>query len=83
MPPGNSNARARSPAVLSGLGTGASWLCYFHALKLGNAGQVAPVDGLSVVLVAIFGVLFLGEKLSALNWLGVAAIAAGAALVAV
>ena len=45
--------------LLSGLGTGASWLCYFRALKLGNAGQVAPVDKMSVVLVAIFGVLFL------------------------
>jgi len=69
--------------LLSGLGTGASWLCYFRALKLGNAAQVAPIDKLSVVLVAIFGVLFLGEKLSALNWLGVALVAAGAILVAV
>ena len=68
--------------VLSGLGTGASWLCYFRALKLGNAAQVAPIDKLSVVLVAIFGVLFLGEKLSAINWLGVALVAAGAILVA-
>jgi transporter family protein len=68
--------------VLSGLGTGASWLCYFRALKLGNAAQVAPVDKLSVVLVAIFGVLFLGEKLTGPNWLGVALIAAGAILVA-
>jgi transporter family protein len=68
--------------VLSGLGTGASWLCYFRALKLGNAGQVAPVDKMSVVLVAIFGVLFLGEKLAALNWLGIALIAFGAVLVA-
>ncbi len=68
--------------VLSGLGTGASWLCYFRALKLGNAGQVAPVDKMSVVLVAIFGVLFLGEKLSLANWLGVALIACGAVLVA-
>src|SRR5262245_17062917 len=68
--------------VLSGLRTGASWLCYFRALKLGNAGQVAPVDKMSVVLVAIFGVLFLGEKLSFLNWLGVALIASGAMLVA-
>ena len=50
--------------LLSGLGTGASWLCYFRALKLGNAAQVAPIDKLSVVLVAIFGVLFLGERLS-------------------
>jgi transporter family protein len=68
--------------LLSGLGTGASWLCYFRALKLGNAAQVAPIDKLSVVLVAIFGVVFLGEKLSALNWLGVALVAAGALLVA-
>jgi bacterial/archaeal transporter family protein len=67
---------------LSGLGTGASWLCYFRALKLGNAAQVAPIDKLSVVLVAIFGVIFLGEKLSALNWLGVALVAGGALLVA-
>lgn len=68
--------------ILSGLGTGASWLCYFRALQLGNAGQVAPIDKMSVVLVAIFGVLFLGEKLNLINWLGVALIAGGAILVA-
>ena len=68
--------------ILSGLGTGASWLCYFRALKLGNAAQVAPIDKLSVVLVALFGFLFLGERLSVANWLGVALIAAGAVLVA-
>ena len=68
--------------VLSGLATGASWLCYFRALKLGPASQVAPVDKLSVVLVAVFGVLFLGEKLSAPNWLGVMLIAAGVILLA-
>jgi bacterial/archaeal transporter family protein len=68
--------------LLSGLGTGASWLCYFRALKLGNAAQVAPIDKLSVVLVALFGVIFLGERLTALNWLGVALVAAGAILVA-
>jgi transporter family protein len=68
--------------LLSGLGTGASWLCYFRALKIGQAAQVAPVDKLSVVLVALFGVIFLGEKLTAPNWLGVALIAAGALLVA-
>ncbi|MEO5756184.1 MAG: EamA family transporter [Mesorhizobium sp.] len=67
---------------LSGLATGASWLCYFRALKLGNAAQVAPVDKLSVVLVAVFGAAFLGERLSGTNWLGVALIAAGAVLVA-
>jgi bacterial/archaeal transporter family protein len=47
--------------LLSGFGTGASWLCYFRALKLGNASQVAPIDKLSVVLVAVFGVLFLAK----------------------
>lgn len=68
--------------VLSGLATGASWLCYFRALKLGNAAQVAPIDKLSVVLVAVFGVIFLGERLSAANWIGIALIATGAILVA-
>jgi bacterial/archaeal transporter family protein len=67
---------------LSGLATGASWLCYFRALKLGTASQVAPVDKLSVVLVAIFAAIFLGERLSAVNWTGVALIATGAVLVA-
>ena len=69
--------------VLSGLATGASWVCYFRALKLGNASQVAPVDKLSVVLVALFGVLFLGEHLSASGWTGVGLIALGAVLIAV
>jgi len=69
--------------LLSGLGTGASWLCYFRALKLGNAAQVAPIDKLSVVLVALFGVVFLGEKLTGANWLGVALVAVGAILVAI
>jgi len=68
--------------VLSGLATGASWLCYFRALKLGDAARVAPIDKLSVVLVAIFGVVFLGERLSNANWAGIALIAAGAMLVA-
>jgi bacterial/archaeal transporter family protein len=68
--------------VLSGLATGASWIAYFRALKIGQAAQVAPVDKLSVVLVAIFGVTFLGERLSMPNWLGVGLIMAGAVLVA-
>jgi transporter family protein len=68
--------------ILSGLATGASWLCYFRALHVGDAARVAPIDKLSVVLVAVFGVAFLGEKLSEINWLGVALIAAGAWLVA-
>jgi bacterial/archaeal transporter family protein len=69
--------------VLSGLGTGASWLCYFRALKLGPATLVAPIDKLSVVLVALFGVVFLGERPSLSGWLGIVLIAAGAVLIAV
>ncbi len=80
--PDKISARTYLFLVLSGLGTGASWLCYFRALKLGEAAKVAPIDKLSVVLVAIFGVIFLGERLTAPNWLGIVLIAAGAILVA-
>ena len=68
--------------TLSGLATGASWLCYFRALKLGNASQVAPLDKLSVVLVAIFAVIFLGERLTMRDTVGIALITVGAFLVA-
>ena len=67
--------------VLSGLATGASWVCYFRALKIGNASLVAPIDKLSVVLVALLGVIFLGEKLLLRNWAGIILIAIGAMLV--
>ncbi len=67
--------------VLSGAATGFSWLCYYRALQLGPAAQVAPIDKLSVVLVAVFGVLLLGEHLNWKNWLGVGAIGMGALLV--
>ncbi len=80
--PGSVSGRTYLFLVLSGLATGGSWICYFRALKIGQAAQVAPIDKLSVVLVAIFGVIFLGERLSLPNWLGVALIAAGAVLVA-
>jgi len=80
--PGSVSTRTYVFLVLSGLATGASWLCYFRALKIGEAARVAPIDKLSIVLVAIFGVAFLGEKLAAPNWLGVALIAAGALLIA-
>jgi len=69
--------------LLSGLGTGASWLCYFRALKLGPATLVAPIDKLSVVLVALFGVAFLGERPSLNGWIGITLIAAGAVLIAI
>ncbi len=73
--------RAYAFLVLSGLATDASWWCYFRALHVGDAARVAPIDKLSVVLVAVFGVAFLGEKLSWVNWLGIGMIAAGAWLV--
>jgi transporter family protein len=68
--------------TLSGLATGASWLAYFRALKLGDAARVAPLDKLSIVLVAIFGVVFLGERLSAWNWAGVGLILVGVLMLA-
>ena len=82
QPPGSVQSRTYVFLVLSGAATGASWLCYFRALKLGDAARVAPIDKLSVVLVAIFGVIFLGERLSASNWIGVTFIGVGAVLVA-
>ena len=80
--PGTISTRSYAFLVLSGLATGASWVCYFRALKIGDAAQVAPIDKLSVVLVAIFAFLFLGERPSGTNWLGIALIAGGAILVA-
>ncbi|TAJ68853.1 MAG: EamA family transporter [Phenylobacterium sp.] len=68
--------------VASGAATGLSWLCYFQALKLGEASRVAPLDKLSVVLVVVFAAVFLGERLDVRGWTGVALIAAGALLVA-
>jgi transporter family protein len=79
--PGAISGRTYGFLVLSGLATGASWVCYFRALKIGNAAQVAPIDKLSVVLVAIFAVLFLGERPSPSNWVGIFLIAAGAVLI--
>jgi len=63
--------------VLSALATGASWVCYFRALKIGEASQVAPVDKLSLVLVAVFAFMFLGERPSLREWSGIALVAAG------
>jgi len=80
--PGSIAPRSYLFLILSGLATGASWICYFRALKIGEAAKVAPIDKLSVVLVALFGVAFLDERLTAPNWLGIALIAAGAVLVA-
>ena len=68
--------------VLSGLATGLSWICYFRALKRGPASLVAPVDKLSVVLVAVLGVILLGEKLDLRQWGGIGLITAGVIMLA-
>jgi transporter family protein len=67
--------------VLSGLATGASWVCYFRALKVGDAAKVAPVDKLSVVLVAIFAAVFLHERPSLTAWVGIAMVGAGVVVI--
>jgi bacterial/archaeal transporter family protein len=63
--------------ALSALATGASWVCYFRALQVGQASKVAPVDKFSVVLVAMFAFAFLGERPSPREWLGIGLVAAG------
>lgn len=68
---------------LSALATGASWICYFRALQIGDASKVAPVDKLSLVLVAIFAFTFLGERPSLREWAGIAMVAAGVMLLAI
>ncbi|MBK7543639.1 MAG: EamA family transporter [Candidatus Competibacteraceae bacterium] len=68
--------------TLSGLATGASWVCYFRALQIGEASKVAPVDKFSLVLVAVFAFAFLGERPSVQEWLGIAMIAGGVLVLA-
>jgi transporter family protein len=68
--------------VLSGLATGASWLCYFRALQMGQASQVAPVDKLSVVVAMVLAVLFLGEHLTWRHWIGAGLIVTGTVIIA-
>jgi transporter family protein len=62
---------------LSGLATGASWVCYFRALQAGDVAKVAMVDRLSLVLVVVFAFLFLGERPAGREWLGIALVVAG------
>ena len=69
--------------VLSGLATGASWVCYFRALQIGDASKVAPVDKLSLVLVALFAVIFLGERPVPREWFGIALVSVGVLILAI
>jgi bacterial/archaeal transporter family protein len=68
---------------LSALATGASWVCYFRALQIGDASKVAPVDKFSLVLVAIFAVAFLGERPSIKDWFGIVMVAGGVLVLAI
>ena len=68
---------------LSALATGASWICYFRALQIGDASKVAPVDKLNLVLVAIFAFTFLGERPVLREWIGIAMVAGGVMLLAI
>ena len=68
--------------ALSGFATGASWLCYFRALQLGEASKVAPVDKLSVVVAMVLAAIFLGEALTWVHWLGGILIVGGAVILA-
>ncbi|MET3117592.1 transporter family protein [Undibacterium sp. GrIS 1.8] len=68
--------------ILSGLATGASWVCYFRALKIGDASKVAPVDKLSLVLVVVFAFIFLDERPSLREWAGITMVAGGVLLLA-
>jgi bacterial/archaeal transporter family protein len=68
---------------LSALATGASWVCYFRALQIGEAAKVAPIDKLSLVLVALFAFIFLGERPNFYGWAGIFLVAAGVILIAI
>lgn len=68
--------------ALSALATGASWVCYFRALQLGDASKVAPVDKFSLVLVAVFAFAFLGERPTPREWLGIGLVALGVLVLA-
>lgn len=68
--------------TLSALATGASWVCYFRALQIGDASKVAPIDKFSLVLVALFAVVFLGERPAPREWLGILMIAGGVLVLA-
>jgi len=79
---GSASARTWTFLVLSGLATGASWLCYYRALQLAPASRVAPIDKLSVVVAITLGILLLGEPLSPKVLAGGALICAGTVLIA-
>lgn len=83
MDPRNLSPRTLLFLGLSALATGASWVCYFRALQMGQASQVAPVDKFSLVLVAVFAFAFLGERPSLREWAGIGLVASGVLVLAI
>lgn len=69
--------------ILSGLATGASWVCYFRALQVGDVAKVAPIDKLSLTLAVIFAVIFLGERPTSRDWTGILLVCAGVLVLAI
>ena len=63
--------------ILSGLATGASWLCYYHALQLGDVSKVVPIDKLSIVITILLAALLLGEALTVKSMIGILLLSAG------
>ena len=76
------SSRTWSFLVLSALATGASWVCYFRALKVGEASKVAPVDKFSLLLVVLFAFVFLKERPSLREWTGILMVGAGVVILA-
>jgi transporter family protein len=81
--PAQLSARTWFFLVLSALATGASWVCFFRALKIGDASKVAPVDKFSLLLVALFAVVFLNERPSVREWVGILMVGAGVLVLAI
>lgn len=82
QPPETIDSKSLVFLILSGIATGASWLCYYRALQLGPASKVAPIDKLSVALVIIMAILFLGEHLTLKTLIGGSLIVAGSIVLA-
>ncbi len=82
QPPASIAASTWGWLLASALATGASWVCYFRALQVGDASRVSAVDKGSLVLVALFALLFLHERLDSREWLGIGLVSAGIALLA-
>ena len=69
--------------ILSGLATGASWLCYYRAIQIGQVSKVVPIDKLSVAITFVLAILFLHEEITVKSILGILLITAGTIIMAI